>query len=203
MDYVRRCGYPVPAVEEISNDGMDLVIQRIEGVTMLAALGRQPWTVRHQGTVLADLHRRLHDIPAPDHLPGAPVGQGDRLVHLDLHPLNIIIGPAGPVVIDWPNAARGDPAVDVGVAWLLMAASDLPYEGAKGTVLRSARSLLVNSFLANVDLAGVKAHLRAIAEWKERDANLSAVEQREMWRVIESDGTKRRSLRGGRGGQRQ
>ncbi len=156
MDYVRHCGYPVPAIEEISDDGTDLIMERVEGLTMVAALGRQPWTVRHQGTVLADLHKRLHDIRAPEYLPAAPVGQGDRLVHLDLHPLNVIIGPAGPVVIDWPNAARGDPAVDVGVAWLLMAASDIPVKGPREAVLRSARSSLVNRFLANFDLATVR-----------------------------------------------
>ena len=40
---------------------------------------------------------------APDWLPGMPDG-GDRLLHLDLHPLNVIMSPNGPVVIDWPNA---------------------------------------------------------------------------------------------------
>ena len=118
------------------------------------------------------------------------------MVHLDLHPLNVIMGPAGPVVIDWTNAARGNPAVDVGMAWLLMAASDIPYKGAKGTVLRSARSLLVKSFLVNFDLAAVEAHLGGIAEWKVRDANTSPAEQLEMWRIVRASGARTRYLRG-------
>lgn len=36
-----------------------------------------------------------------------------RLCHGDLHPGNVIIGPDGPVVIDWFDAARGDASADV------------------------------------------------------------------------------------------
>ena len=46
---------------------------------MVEVLGKKPWTLRAQGTVLADLHRRLHLIPAPDWLrslgTGAPRGR--------------------------------------------------------------------------------------------------------------------------------
>lgn len=107
MEYARSHGYPVPAVSELSADGTDLVMERLEGPVMLTALSRRPWTVRSSGTVLADLHRRLHRIPAPPWVPDAPSGRGDRLVHLDLHPLNVILTSRGPVVIDWPRAAGG------------------------------------------------------------------------------------------------
>jgi len=186
MDYARQHGYPVPAVQEISDDGTDLVMERIDGPSMVAALGRRPWTIRRQGTVLADLHRRLHDIPAPDFVPDAPVGHGDRLVHLDLHPLNVILGPTGPVVIDWPNAASGDPAVDVALAWVLLAAGEIPESGVKGSIMGHGRSMLVNSFLAHVDLPAVKARLREVVEWKVRDPHMSPTEQRGMWSVVEA-----------------
>jgi RNA polymerase sigma-70 factor (ECF subfamily) len=32
---------------------------------------------------------------------------GDAIVHLDLHPLNVLVGADGPVVIDWPNTRCG------------------------------------------------------------------------------------------------
>ena len=32
---------------------------------------------------------------------------GDRVLHIDLHPENVIISPAGPVVIDWSGASAG------------------------------------------------------------------------------------------------
>ena len=38
MDYVRGQGFPVPAVDEISPDGLDMVIERIEGPDMVAMI---------------------------------------------------------------------------------------------------------------------------------------------------------------------
>lgn len=35
------------------------------------------------------------------------------LCHGDLHPFNVVVGPAGPVVVDWTDAALGDPHGDV------------------------------------------------------------------------------------------
>src|SRR5207249_1316855 len=49
------------------------------------------------------LHEQLHRIAAPEGLGSA--GHGERLIHLDLHPENVILSPEGPVVIDWTNAA--------------------------------------------------------------------------------------------------
>jgi aminoglycoside phosphotransferase (APT) family kinase protein len=189
MDYLRSHGYPVPAVEEISADGTDLVMERIDGRSMVDDMGRRPWTIRHQGAVLADLHRRLHAIPPPSFLAPAPVGPvegGGRLLHLDLHPLNVMISSRGPVVIDWPNAVRGDPAVDVGVAWMLMAVGEIPGGRMKAAALGFGRSLLVKSFLASFDLAPVKAVLRDVVSWKIRDANILPAEQQAMWRIVES-----------------
>jgi thiamine kinase-like enzyme len=48
------------------------------------------------------LHRQLHAIPAPADLP-APLGEGTSLVHLDLHPGNVLLTASGPMVIDWPT----------------------------------------------------------------------------------------------------
>jgi aminoglycoside phosphotransferase (APT) family kinase protein len=184
MEYARSRGYPVPAVAEISDDGTDLVMERIEGRSMLDAASNRPWTIRNQGAVLADLHHRLHEIAAPDFLPAAPVGMGDRLVHLDLHPLNVMISAKGPVVIDWPNAARGDPAVDVGVAWLLLAAAQIPATGLKASVLKLGRTLVLRSFLASFDLTAVTAQLRDVMDWKVRDANILPAEQAAMARLV-------------------
>ena len=151
MEYLRGHGYPVPAVEEVSDDGTDLVMERIDGPSMVDFMSRRPWAIRRQGAVLATLHRRLHAIAPPDFLPPAPVGPGDCFLHMDLHPLNVMIGAKGPVVIDWPNAARGDPAVDVVLAWVLMAAGEIPSNPVIAAVLGWGRAVLVNGFLANVE----------------------------------------------------
>jgi len=185
MAYLHAQGYPVPAVEEVSDDGRDLVMERIDGPSMVQAVEKAPWTLRRQGRALADLHRRLHDLRAPDFLAAAPVGHGDRVVHLDLHPLNVLLAPNGPVVIDWSNVALGDPLVDVGLAWVLMAAGQIPGGRVKNTVLGWARSLLVNAFLAPFDREQVSQVLREVVAWKVQDPHMSEAEVRGMWRVAE------------------
>jgi aminoglycoside phosphotransferase (APT) family kinase protein len=185
MEYLHRQGYPVPAIDQVSDDGCDLVMERVDGLSMVEWLGRKPWTVRRQGAILADLHRRLHEIRGPAFLPAAPIGRGEHLVHLDLHPLNVIIGPKGPVVIDWTSASRGDPAVDVGLAWVLMAAGEIPGGGLKTRVLGAFRSLLVNSFVERFDRATIAGCLKEVVAWKVRDPNMSEKEQQAMWRVVE------------------
>ena len=185
MSFMRTQGYPVPAVEELSDDGFDMVMERIEGVTMVDAIGKAPWTIRRQAATLADLHRRLHDIEAPEFLPASPIGTGTKVLHLDLHPLNVMVGPNGPCVIDWPNAHRGDPDVDVGLAWVLMAAGQLPGGGLKERLMGFGRSLLVNGFLSHFDRHTVAGLLRQIVEMKVQDPHMSEVEVAGMWKVVE------------------
>src|SRR5262245_54805082 len=50
----------------------------------------------------------------------AEMPDGDRLCHGDFHPLNILGDTADPVIIDWPDARRGDPAADVCRSYLLL-----------------------------------------------------------------------------------
>lgn len=197
MDYLHRQGYPVPAVDSLSDDGCDLVMERIDGPSMVEAVGNAPWTVRKQGAVLADLHRRLHEVAVPDFLPPAPVGKGDRVVHLDLHPLNVIVGTRGPVVIDWTGASRGDPDADVGLAWVLMAAGEIPGGRVKAKLLGAGRSLLVQSFLAGFDRRAVGALLREIVEWKVGDPHMSRREG-ELMRALVAREERRRPARSSR-----
>jgi aminoglycoside phosphotransferase (APT) family kinase protein len=185
MAYLHEKGYPVPAVDELSDDGMELVMERIEGPSMVDAIAKQPWTVRHHAKDLADLHLRLHEISAPAFLHPSPVGAGDRVVHMDLHPLNVIVSPKGPVVIDWPNSGAGDPMVDVGVAWVLMAAGQIPGNKVEAALLGWGRALLVNGFLARFDKAEVGRRLREVVTWKVTDAHMSPEEVAGMWKLVE------------------
>jgi aminoglycoside phosphotransferase (APT) family kinase protein len=108
MRLAREHLVPVPVVYEVREDA--LVMERIPGETLLARIGRRPWTLPAAAGVIADLHERLHAIPF----------EGGRLVHFDLHPDNVLIGPDGPVLIDWTNAHGGDPAGDVAMTWLIL-----------------------------------------------------------------------------------
>ena len=188
MEYARSQGYPVPAVEEVSHDGADMVIERIQGTEMVTTMTRRPWTIPRCGRLLADLHVRLHQIAAPDWLADAPIGRGDRLLHLDLHPLNVMMSTDGPMVIDWTGAARGDPAVDVALAWVLLEAGQIPTGRVIGAILGRARSVLVENFLRSFDLDSLKSTLRDVVAWKVTDPHMSGGEQARMWQVVAEAG---------------
>ncbi|MGB3736187.1 MAG: phosphotransferase [Ilumatobacter sp.] len=112
MAHVRARGYPVPEVHDV--DGVDLVMDRIDGPTMLEALEAAPWKVIWHARVLARLQRKLARIAAPDWMlaASADADHAQSVLHLDLHPMNVILSSKGPVVIDWTNAAGGPQGFD-------------------------------------------------------------------------------------------
>jgi aminoglycoside phosphotransferase (APT) family kinase protein len=110
MAYVGAAGYPVPRV--YSAEGTDLVMERLDGETMLDALLGGRLCLAAGADLLVDLLGRLHAIPG-------------RVVHLDLHPENVLLTSRGPVVIDWRNAAEGPPGRDVAMTALIMAQAAL------------------------------------------------------------------------------
>jgi aminoglycoside phosphotransferase (APT) family kinase protein len=62
--------------------------------------------IRRTAATLDPSLGRALDLMPPD------VG-GPRLCHGDLHPSNVILGSAGPVIVDWFDASRGDPIADI------------------------------------------------------------------------------------------
>jgi aminoglycoside phosphotransferase (APT) family kinase protein len=184
MEHARLHGYPVPAIEEISTDGSELVMERITGPSMFTPLARQPWAMKKYASILADLHQRLHEVPGPVWLPAAPGSTGDRMLHLDLHPLNVVMSPKGPVVIDWANVARGCASVDVAATWVLLAAAGIPSGRTRARLLGRLRATFVNAFLAHFDLDAVRGELAATVDWKARDPNMTAAEQQAMRRLV-------------------
>jgi len=111
------------------------------------------------------------------------------VLHLDLHPLNVMVGPKGPVVIDWTNACLGDPDVDVALAWVLMSAGAVPGSRVKAWLLGWGRSLLVNGFVSRFDQDQVAGRLRLVVEWKVKDPNMSEAEIHAMWGLVERSGS--------------
>ncbi len=142
MRWLAEQGVPVPAVHHA--DGRDLVMERVVGPTMLEDLQRRPWMLLRHAATLARLQRELAAVAAPDWLPTkAGVPPGDALVHLDLHPMNVLLGPRGPVIIDWTNATRGAAAFDAGYTYVLMATFEV-----SGLRDRVAQQVLVRTFAA-------------------------------------------------------
>ena len=111
MRRVEAHGFPVPAVH--TADGPDLVMERLDGGTMAQALRHGELAPADAAAILADLHARLHAIPTAD--------PARRVLHLDLHPENVMLSARGPIVIDWRNAAEGPPELDVALSALILA----------------------------------------------------------------------------------
>ena len=178
MEHARSHGFPVPEVFDA--DGRDLVMERIEGPTMLADLGRRPWLVRRHGALLAELHRRLHAIPAPGGLPSS-LGRGSVLVHLDLHPDNVLLTRTGPVVIDWSGGGRGEAADDVALTWLIVSTSVVHGTAFLRAVSRFGRDELLRAFLAGVEAEAARGRLPELAALRlEIDHHLREPERRAL-----------------------
>ena len=122
MRYLSSAGFPVPKVYDA--DGGDMVMARVVGTDLLTDLARRPWRAASYARVLARMHDRLHEIEAPSWLP-RPLGSGNQVLHLDLHPGNVILTTTGPVVIDWSNGAAGPAGADVAMAALIMRISEV------------------------------------------------------------------------------
>ena len=181
MRHVRAHGYPAPEVFD-AGEGW-LVMERLDGTDLLAAVRKTPRGVTAMAKQLADLHVRLGAIVAPEWLPAAPGPPGDRVVHLDLHPLNVMSTSHGLVVIDWANARRGDPAVDVANTWSLLACGDPPGGLLDRALVAFARGLMLRAFLAATDRDAAKRAMPALIEWRLRDRNHTEAERRRLARL--------------------
>jgi aminoglycoside phosphotransferase (APT) family kinase protein len=114
MAYVSGLGYPVPEVFEAS--GPDLIMERVTGPTMVQAFFAGDLGLAEAARMLADLLAHLHTLPV---WPGAEPGAS--ILHLDLHPENVMLTDRGPVVIDWRNATPGEADLDTGFTALILA----------------------------------------------------------------------------------
>jgi aminoglycoside phosphotransferase (APT) family kinase protein len=180
MRHARAAGYPVPEVHLAV--GRTMVMERVDGPSLREELSLRPWRFRGLAKGLAELHDRLGEIPAPAGLPSALI-DGDRLVHLDLHPENVVVGPSGLVVIDWSNARRGRPAIDVSTTWVISATSEI--DGRFGRLLGAARGEFLKAFVAATASGQEAASLHGMvaAHRLVRDPHLRPAERRALERL--------------------
>ena len=182
MRHVAAHGYPVPEVFDA--DGPDIVMQRIDGRTMLDDMSTRPWSMTAMARMLAELIERLGRVPLPDHdLP--LVGDGGALVHLDLHPGNVMLTAAGPVVIDWSNAAVGAEGLDAANTWLTLTAGQPEGSLMMRSVVTVGRRLFVNRFVAATDRDLATRQLPAALELRLCDTNQSAAELAAMRSLVD------------------
>ncbi|MEX0426475.1 phosphotransferase [Nocardioides sp. DS6] len=162
MRWLGCAGYPVPEVHRSS--GPDLVMERVEGPTLASAMTTGPLSPADGGTLLADLHDRLHALEHHGVMP---------LLHLDLHPLNVVLTADGPVVLDWSNARRGPAGLDVALTvlileQLLITPGTLPSDPALETALRESLGEFFPAFVSSVATPYVD-HLGDAEEFRRQD----------------------------------
>ena len=119
----------MPAVFEAH--GSDLVLERLDGPTMAQALAAGEIGIR-AGAALAAV---LQDAARAAALARAE----QQIVHLDLHPENVMLTGRGPVVIDWCNAKDGAADLDTALSAVIVAQvaadGEHPWSAAAGDFL--------------------------------------------------------------------
>jgi tRNA A-37 threonylcarbamoyl transferase component Bud32 len=176
MSYVRLHGYPAPEVYE-AGDGY-LVMERVDGPTMLE--DAVPFRIGRNAELLASLHEQLHRIPAPPWLTREAPIPGNRLLHRDLHPLNVLMSAQGPFVIDWANASRGAPAFDVADTWVLFACADPPLNRIEALFAPLARKIFLRSFLRCLDRESARQAIPSAVVHRLTDLNMTERERERM-----------------------
>lgn len=180
MTHARLAGLRVPEVFDASR--RDLIMEKVDGPSLLEALKSHPSMVIRAGDLLAQLHRRLAQIPARSGL-SAPFGPGASLLHLDLHPGNVLLSPDGPVLIDWQNAASGPRGADIAKTWVVLATAAAG-DGGSRFVTAVGRRLLVGSFLRAGNRKAARPWLEQVVEAWEQNPRISAEERRRAGRLI-------------------
>jgi phosphotransferase family enzyme len=128
-------GIPVPLIEANGSwrERPALLLSWCTGLPLAEALARRPWSVWRLGLEFGAVQARINRLAAPAGLRSweaawrnwlgdgerallervRAVSRAERLLHLDYHPLNVM-AERGRVsgVLDWANAAAGDPRLD-------------------------------------------------------------------------------------------
>ena len=188
-------GVPVPEVFDVA--GPDIVMEKVDGPTMLADLARRPWRLLRHAARLARLHEQVHAVPGPDGL-RAPFGDGAALLHLDLHPDNVLLSPRGPVLIDWEGACRGPAQADLALCWVVVAMSTVHGSAWQQLVGRSGQRLFADAVLRHSGLTVDAAWLARAARFRLHDPNLQPEEADRIRRLLAKHDRPGESLRGGR-----
>jgi uncharacterized protein (TIGR02172 family) len=173
---ISASGAPSPQVGEVVelNGRAGVIYERITGPSLLVELTNHPARLRSIMRTLAETHADLHSctvaivprvrqmlaqrisdvvklseaqrsaiLRALEALPDA-----DTLCHGDFHPDNVLLSSRGPLVIDWENAALGDPHADVARTLLLFRAHFCHLQSpATRALVRSALHYLSSLYL--------------------------------------------------------
>lgn len=141
-----------------------VLLERLPGRSAGELALARPDLAEVAGHACGRLHTVLSEVRAPGGL--RRVGQVKpnseaRLLHLDLHPFNVLVNDAGGVtgVIDWSNAAAGESVLDRARSWSILSLDPaaIARRSAPGWIA------LTEAWISAGDLAGVPSSARAWA----------------------------------------
>ncbi len=177
MAWLGEQGVPVPRLHDAG--GRDLVMDRISGPTMLEDIEAHPGRMVGHARLLAALQRSINALSAPTWLGRrSTVPDGPAVLHLDLHPMNVIMGSDGPIVIDWTNASRGPLGFDAAVSHVLMSTFE-----ADSLRTRIAQQVLVRAFARSSGREAIRRWTPAACDHRLADANVTTGERSAIQRL--------------------
>lgn len=133
LQAAHQAGLPVPELHTYGSwhEHPALLLGWCAGQPLWAVLGQQPWRVRSLGLAFGRAQAHMHRIAAPPGLSESWIAwAGDdrqlaerltreqrsppALIHLDYHPLNVLVDhDRVGCILDWANARAGDPRADI------------------------------------------------------------------------------------------
>ncbi len=125
-------GIPVPKVFEVTrvDNSPAIVFEYISGKTFELLCAANPESAPRLLKVFIDVQSKIHHADCPglsDILPSVQTFSTSCLCHCDFDFSNIVLSASGqPYVLDWENAACGDPALDKAITYSLLLESVSP-----------------------------------------------------------------------------
>jgi aminoglycoside phosphotransferase (APT) family kinase protein len=158
---------PVPEIRASTcwNEHPAMLIEWIPGKPLLHEFVADLRNAGSWGRLLGEAQARLHEIAAPAGLPSVAESwlgrlnpelpanaSGNQLLHCDFHPLNVLVND-GKIsgVIDWTNAAYGDPRFDVARTWAILELVDITFPNMDKTSSRLALNEFSRGWIATYE----------------------------------------------------
>lgn len=171
---IREAGVPAPHVFDVMavEERRGIIMERIAGPSMFAALLGNLFNVVKHARLLAELHAQMHECSIPDLPPQRDslrrrileaevsaeiqaaalqrldrLPEGTALCHGDFHPANVALTAHGPRILDWPTAMSGHPLGDVARTSLILRLLEPSPEMSIPWALRLVRDIFHASYL--------------------------------------------------------
>lgn len=189
LDACDGAGLPAPRVEASGQvEGLPaLVLSWCPGRPLLSYVEQTPWAIWRLGRLFGRTQARVHAVAPPPQLAASPddwlrrvppryshlaeharsLGLHRRsLLHMDFHPLNLVSdGRVVTGILDWANAAAGDPRADMARTEITILAAPIP-PGPLRPFLNLLRGLLLRAWRSGYqELAGPMPDFGPLRAW--------------------------------------